>query len=231
MLAPSTKGNVTTTGRKTSHSNAYDLASGPSSNASASAIVQVTGQAGAAPATVPHKTDFANAHIAPLEQQRTASARTPKVYRRMSATSRSRSPRTRRVRLAPGREFVRIGQVTGVQTLDSELGDDPPRVRWRDRLTSVSARLETLAEAEREQLPLWLPVGLMLGIGAWFYLPDEAMDGLPAPPAPPRSAPWRSAPARAGAGRSPSSASPPHRLRESGGRRSAPRRRGSRASS
>ena len=36
-------------------------------------------------------------------------------------------------------------------------------------------RLETLAEAEREQLALWLPVGLMLGIGAWFWFagPDQ----------------------------------------------------------
>jgi competence protein ComEC len=29
-----------------------------------------------------------------------------------------------------------------------------------------------LFEAERAQLPLWLPVGLMLGIAAWFLLPD-----------------------------------------------------------
>src|SRR5258708_35555195 len=44
--------------------------------------------------------------------------------------------------------------------------------RLRRGLSSLSARLETIAESEREQLPLWLPVGLMLGIGAWFYLPD-----------------------------------------------------------
>ncbi|MEA3046133.1 MAG: competence protein ComEC [Sphingomonadales bacterium] len=37
----------------------------------------------------------------------------------------------------------------------------------------LSARLEILAEAERDQLPLWLPVGLMLGIGGYFYLPDR----------------------------------------------------------
>jgi competence protein ComEC len=44
--------------------------------------------------------------------------------------------------------------------------------RLRGFASRLSARLETIAEAEREQLPLWLPVGLMLGIGAWFYLPD-----------------------------------------------------------
>jgi len=37
----------------------------------------------------------------------------------------------------------------------------------------LSDRLEALAEAERDQLPLWLPVGLILGIGAWFWLPDS----------------------------------------------------------
>ncbi len=34
--------------------------------------------------------------------------------------------------------------------------------------------IETWLEAEREQLALWLPVGLGLGIAAWFTLPDAA---------------------------------------------------------
>jgi competence protein ComEC len=38
---------------------------------------------------------------------------------------------------------------------------------------STVARIEHRFEAERAQLPLWLPVGLMLGIGAWFALPDR----------------------------------------------------------
>ncbi|HEY0627073.1 MAG TPA: ComEC/Rec2 family competence protein [Allosphingosinicella sp.] len=38
----------------------------------------------------------------------------------------------------------------------------------------ASERLERLFEAERDQLPLWLPVGLGLGIAAWFALPDSA---------------------------------------------------------
>ncbi len=46
-------------------------------------------------------------------------------------------------------------------------------LRGLSRLSArLSARLEALAEAERDQLPLWLPVGLMLGISAWFWLPD-----------------------------------------------------------
>jgi competence protein ComEC len=39
-------------------------------------------------------------------------------------------------------------------------------------LLRLSGRLETLADAERDQLPLWLPVGLGLGTAAWFALPD-----------------------------------------------------------
>ncbi len=42
--------------------------------------------------------------------------------------------------------------------------------RWR----AVAARLEALAEAERDQFPLWLPVGLLMGIAAWFWLPDRS---------------------------------------------------------
>ena len=44
--------------------------------------------------------------------------------------------------------------------------------RLRCWLSNLSAHLETIAEAEREQLALWLPIGLMLGIGAWFWLAD-----------------------------------------------------------
>lgn len=39
--------------------------------------------------------------------------------------------------------------------------------------TALSRRLELLADTERDQLPLWLPVGLGLGTAAWFALPDD----------------------------------------------------------
>lgn len=39
------------------------------------------------------------------------------------------------------------------------------------RLAAVDRRLEAFCDAERDQLPLWLPVGLGLGIAAWFALP------------------------------------------------------------
>ncbi|HEV2865999.1 MAG TPA: ComEC/Rec2 family competence protein [Allosphingosinicella sp.] len=50
---------------------------------------------------------------------------------------------------------------------------EAPHPWWRLTGSSrLSRRLEALFEGERDQLPLWLPVGLMLGIGAWFWLPD-----------------------------------------------------------
>jgi competence protein ComEC len=40
------------------------------------------------------------------------------------------------------------------------------------RLRHLGSRLELWLEAERDQLALWLPVGLAAGIAAWFGLPD-----------------------------------------------------------
>jgi competence protein ComEC len=58
------------------------------------------------------------------------------------------------------------------------IGEAPPPRGQAGRLRAIfaplSARLERLFEAERAQLPLWLPVGLMLGIAAWFWLPDRS---------------------------------------------------------
>src|SRR5690349_3884270 len=45
----------------------------------------------------------------------------------------------------------------------------PGESRWR----TAAAWLEDLAEAERDQFPLWLPVALLTGIAAWFWLPDR----------------------------------------------------------
>jgi competence protein ComEC len=41
-------------------------------------------------------------------------------------------------------------------------------------MARLAERVERLAEAERDQLPLWLPVGLGLGIAAWFALPQQS---------------------------------------------------------
>lgn len=52
----------------------------------------------------------------------------------------------------------------------------PSIAHWRRQTTLPKALWqggETLFEAEREQLPLWLPVGLGVGIAAWFVLPDQ----------------------------------------------------------
>src|SRR5438128_2228796 len=48
-----------------------------------------------------------------------------------------------------------------------------PGSSWlRQRLRGLIGRIELQFEKERDQLPLWLPVGLGLGIAAWFALPD-----------------------------------------------------------
>ena len=54
----------------------------------------------------------------------------------------------------------------------------PPQMAPGTAAVDVARRaggvIETWLEAEREQLALWLPVGLGLGIAAWFTLPDAA---------------------------------------------------------
>jgi competence protein ComEC len=54
------------------------------------------------------------------------------------------------------------------QALVLETGQRPLG-QW---LQSLAARLELQFEKERDQLPLWFPVGLGSGIAAWFALPD-----------------------------------------------------------
>ncbi len=45
-------------------------------------------------------------------------------------------------------------------------------LRLRTAFAGLGLRLESLFDRERDQLPLWLPVGLGLGIAAWFGFPD-----------------------------------------------------------
>ncbi|HEY1607622.1 MAG TPA: ComEC/Rec2 family competence protein [Allosphingosinicella sp.] len=52
------------------------------------------------------------------------------------------------------------------------IGDEPRPRGFKARFAAVSGWLEAKAEAERDQLPLWLPVGLSLGIAFYFILPD-----------------------------------------------------------
>lgn len=44
--------------------------------------------------------------------------------------------------------------------------------RLHGLIGAAFGRFETLLEAERQQLPLWIPVGLLAGIAAWFWLPE-----------------------------------------------------------
>src|SRR3569623_1550814 len=63
--------------------------------------------------------------------------------------------------------------VTAVDCGAPSIGEGAGQTGLRAWLAEALARLEALAEAEREQLPLWLPVGLGLGIAAYFALPDR----------------------------------------------------------
>lgn len=56
------------------------------------------------------------------------------------------------------------------------IADEPPpralAAAIPERFRRLSEHLEGIADAEREQLPLWLPVGLGFGTALWFWLPD-----------------------------------------------------------
>ncbi|MEA3038105.1 MAG: competence protein ComEC, partial [Sphingomonadales bacterium] len=52
------------------------------------------------------------------------------------------------------------------------IADRPRQTRAGAAFRALSERLEQLADAERDQLPLWLPVALGLGTAAWFALPE-----------------------------------------------------------
>ncbi len=41
-------------------------------------------------------------------------------------------------------------------------------------LSRLGDKIEAWLEAERDQLPLWLPVALGFGIAAWFVLPSSS---------------------------------------------------------
>ena len=46
--------------------------------------------------------------------------------------------------------------------------------RWQGAARRIGDGIERRLEAERDQLPLWLPVMLGLGVALWFALPDPA---------------------------------------------------------
>ena len=49
----------------------------------------------------------------------------------------------------------------------------PPQFAGRRRLAGAGGAVEHWLEAERDQLPLWLPVMMGLGVACWFLGPDE----------------------------------------------------------
>ena len=61
---------------------------------------------------------------------------------------------------------------TDSRELAPDSGVDGSRIKsgMTTNFERLSVRLEALLDAERDQLPLWLPVGLGLGVAAWFAL-------------------------------------------------------------
>jgi competence protein ComEC len=89
----------------------------------------------------------------------------------------------KRVTTPPGtdvalkRHFSKDAAMTAGEASAPSIADEPPQRghgrRLADGARRLSERIEALAERERDQLPLWLPVGLGLGTSAWFALPDQ----------------------------------------------------------
>ena len=62
--------------------------------------------------------------------------------------------------------------MTAVDGSAPGIGAEPRGLGLAAQWDRWSGRLEALADRERDQLPLWLPVGMGLGTAAWFVLPD-----------------------------------------------------------
>ena len=77
-----------------------------------------------------------------------------------------RHDRDRPYRRAPGDERARSMGVRARQTLVRAA------IFWED--LALARRLEDRLDAERDQLALWIPVGIGTGVGLWFLLGDAA---------------------------------------------------------
>jgi len=62
--------------------------------------------------------------------------------------------------------------MTAVDGRAPSIGAEPRGRGLAARWERWSGGVEALADRERDQLPLWLPVGMGLGTAAWFALPD-----------------------------------------------------------
>lgn len=67
--------------------------------------------------------------------------------------------------------------MTAVDASASSIGQEPLQTglgaALRHFCAGANAWIESRLDGERDQLPLWLPVGVGAGIGAWFELPGE----------------------------------------------------------
>jgi competence protein ComEC len=69
--------------------------------------------------------------------------------------------------------------MTAVDASAPSIGDEPgqrgPGAALRQICAGANAWIETRFDAERDQLPLWIPVGVGIGIAAWFQLPESRL--------------------------------------------------------
>jgi competence protein ComEC len=69
--------------------------------------------------------------------------------------------------------------MTAVNATAPSIGDEPRQrgraALLRARFGAAGAWIETRLDAERDQLPLWIPVAVGLGIAAWFQLPESRL--------------------------------------------------------
>jgi competence protein ComEC len=70
-----------------------------------------------------------------------------------------------------------MGSMTTSDASAPSIAAEPLQTGWSARFAAAFSgldhRLEARFDRERDQLPLWLPVGLGLGAAAWFALPDS----------------------------------------------------------
>lgn len=67
-----------------------------------------------------------------------------------------------------------MANMTGdAPSMASQTRQTAPLGEWRACLRGIADRLEAVLEAERDQLPPWLPVALGMGIAGWFILVDS----------------------------------------------------------
>src|SRR3954451_21540229 len=106
------------------------------------------------------------------ERQLNKAVRAPPMCRKPVGEGAKRVTTAGASEVALKRIFSKDAAVGIVDASAPIIADRPRQTRAGAAFRALSERFERLADAERDQLPLWLPVGLGLGTAAWFALPE-----------------------------------------------------------